>query len=137
MDCAAFFEAVDARLGEWAEAPNRTTVGEQCVVEFYHPRTVARLGDGSLVARFNRSGVVWAPRADHLKVKLRVPAAHRAGVVAALAAVPFPVDETDHRIVGAPDGEMVTVLHFSISTDGVTPDEVGTTLDALAAALAI
>ena len=137
MDCPAFFDAAEARLAERAVEPSRTAVGDQCVFEFYHPRVVERLGAGSLVTRFNRSGVVWAPRADHLKVKLRVTDPHRDAVVDALAASPFSFHETDHRVVGAPDGEMVTVLHYSMSTDGVSRADLDATIDALAGALAV
>ena len=137
MDCATFFDLLDERLGDRHHEPSRTTVGDQCVVEFYHPRVVERLGTGSLVTRFNRSGVVWAPLADHLKVKLRVTDPHRDAVVEALDRAPFAFAETDHRVVGAPDGEMVTVLHYSMSTDGVSRAEVEATLDAVGAALAV
>ena len=137
MDCQGFFEAVETRLADRYEEPTRTVVGDQCVVEFFHPRVVERLGTGSLVTRFNRSGVVWAPRADHLKIKLRVTDPHRDAVVDALAVAPFSFDETDHRVVGAPDGEMVTILHYGVSTDGVSRAELEATLDAVAEALAV
>lgn len=137
MDCAAFFEAVEARLADGYEEPSETVVGDQCVVEFYHPRVVERLGTDSLVGRFNRSGLVWAPRGDRLGVKLRVPGSHGEAVADALAGAPFPFEETDHRVVGAPDGEMVTVLHFSVRTGPVSDAELEATLEAVAAALAV
>jgi len=137
MDCAAFFEAVEGRLSAHAVDPGTTVVGDQCVVEFYHPRVVERLGADGLAARFNRSGVVWAPRADHLKVKLRIPDPHRDAVAEALSAAPFPFEETDRRVVVAPDGGTVTMLHYSVSTDGVSRSDLETTLDAVARALAV
>ena len=137
MDCQGFFEAVEERLSDRYADPTRTVVGDQCVVEFFHPRVVERLGADSLVTRFNRSGAVWAPRADHLKIKLRVTDPHRDAVVEALAAAPLAFDETDHRVVGAPDGEMVTVLHYGTSTDEVSRADLEGTLDAVAAALAV
>jgi len=137
MDCEAFVGAVEARLPGSAGDPTSTVVGDQCVVEFYHPRVVERLGDGSLVARFNRSGLVWAPRGDRLGVKLRVTDPHGDAVADALAAAPFAFEETDHRVVGAPDGEMVTVLHFSLRTGPVRPAELEATLDAVGRALAV
>ena len=135
MDCAAFFEAVGTRLGDRYAEPTETTVGDQCVVEFYHPRVVERLGTDSLVGRFNRSGLVWAPRGDRLGVKLRVPDPHGGPVADALAVAPFPFEETDHRVVGAPDGEMVTVLHYSLRTGPVSEADLEATLDAVADAL--
>lgn len=137
MDCPAFFEAVETRLSGRYEEPTETVVGDQCVVEFYHPRVVERLGTDSLVGRFNRSGLVWAPRGDRLGVKLRVPDPHGGAVADALAGAPFPFEETDHRVVGAPDGEMVTVLHYSLRTGPISREEFETTLDAVAAALEV
>jgi hypothetical protein len=137
MDCASFFETVADRLGSHAADPTETVVGDQCVVEFYHPRVVERLGTDSLVTRFNRSGLVWAPRGDRLGVKIRVTDPHRDAVTAALAAAPFSFEETDHRVVGAPDGEMVTILHYSVRTGPVSEADLHSTLDAVAAALAI
>jgi len=137
MDCDAFFELVEERLSGGYEDPTRTVVGDQCVVEFYHPRVVERLGTHSLVTRFNRSGVVWAPRADHLKVKLRVPDPYGEAVVDALAAAPFPFSESDHRVVSATGGQMVTVLHYGMSTDEVAREDLDATLDAVAEALAV
>jgi hypothetical protein len=40
-------------------------------------------------------------------------------------------------VVGAPDGEMVTVLHYSTSTDGVSRRDLEATLDAVAGALSV
>lgn len=137
MDCESFFEAVSAVLGSLAHDPSQTAVGDQCVVEFYHPRVVDRLGTDSLVTRFNRSGLVWAPRGERLGVKIRVTDPHRDAVVDALAAAPYPFEETDHRVVGAPDGEMVTMLHFSLRTGPVSRSAFEDTLDAIAAALAV
>lgn len=135
MDCASFFETVSERLGAHAEDPSETVVGDQCVVEFYHPRVVERLGTDSLVTRFNRSGLVWATRGDRLGVKIRVPDPHRDAVADALEAAPYPFEEIDHRVVGAPDGEMVTVLHYSVRTGPVSESDLVATLDAVAAAL--
>lgn len=137
MDCAAFFEAVSERLSGRYEEPTETTVGDQCVVEFYHPRVIERLGADSLVARFNRSGLVWAPRGDRLGVKLRITDPHREAVVDALAGAPFPFEESDHRVVGAPDGEMVTILHYALRTGPVSRDDFEATLAAVADALAV
>lgn len=137
MDCEAFLEAVEARLPDAAVDPTSTVVGDQCVVEFYHPRVVERLGDNSLVARFNRSGLVWVPRGARLGVKIRVTDPYRDAVAGALAAAPFAFEETDHRVVGAPDGEMVTMLHFSVRTGPVSTAELASTLDAVGAALTV
>lgn len=137
MDCEAFFETVRARLSARYEDPTETAVGDQCVVEFYHPRVVERLGIDSLVTRFNRSGLVWAPRADRLGVKLRITDPHGEAVADALGAAPFPFEESDHRVVGAPDGEMVTVRHYSLRTGPVPRDDLVSTLDAVAEALAV
>lgn len=136
MDCESFFESVADRLGSHATDPTETVVGDQCVVEFYHPRVVDRLGTDSLVTRFNRSGLVWAPRGDRLGVKIRVTDPHRDAVIEALEAAPFPFEETDHRVVGAPDGEMVTILHYSVRTGPVSEADLQSTLDAVAVALA-
>jgi|GEM_PF-6371712 len=137
MDCESFFETVTAALDSVAEDPSQTVVGDQCVVEFYHPRVVDRLGTDSLVTRFNRSGLVWAPRGERLGVKIRVTDLHRDAVVDALATAPYPFEETDHRVVGAPDGEMVTMLHFSLRTGPVSQSAFEETIEAIAAALAV
>lgn len=137
MDCEAFFGAVEARLSGRCEEPTETPAGDQCIVEFYHPRVVERLGIDTLVGRFNRSGLVWAPRGDRLGVKLRVPDPHGETVADALVGAPLAFEETDHRVVGAPDGEMVTVLHFSMRTGPVSEADLEATLDAVAAALGV
>ena len=137
MDCAAFFEAVEGRLSGRHAEPTETVVGDQCVAEFYHPRVVERLGTDSLVGRFNRSGLVWATRGDRLGVKIRITDPHGEAVADALAGAPFPFEETDHRVVGAPDGEMVTVLHYSVRTGPVSREDLEATLDAVADALAV
>jgi len=137
MDCAAFFEAVDERLsGRYAD-PTQTVVGNQCIVEFYHPRVVERMGSDSLVTRFNRSGLVWAPGGDRLGVKLRVTDAYGEAVTEALAGSPFPFEESDHRVVSAPDGEMMTIVHYSLRTEVPTDADLTATLDAVADALAV
>lgn len=136
MACESFFQTVADRLGSHATDPTETVVGDQCVVEFYHPRVVDRLGTDSLVTRFNRSGLVWAPRGDRLGVKIRVIDSHRDAVREALEAAPVSFEETDHRVVGAPDGEMVTILHYSVRTGPVSEVDLEATLDAVAAALA-
>lgn len=135
MDCAPFYDLVEATLGDRLVRPRRTTSGGQCVVDFFHPRTAARLGDDSLVTAFNRSGVVWAPPARRLGVQLRVPEAHETAVLAALDDAPFPVDRTDHRGASAPDGEMVLLVHYAVREADVTDDQLRATLAAVAAAL--
>ena len=137
MDCQGFFEAVEERLSGRYEDPTQAAVGNQCVVEFYHPRVVERMGTDSLVTRFNRSGLVWAPRADRLGVKLRVNDAHGEAVTDALAGSPFPFEESDHRVVSAPDGEMLTIVHYSLRTEIPSGDDLAATLDAVAGALAV
>jgi hypothetical protein len=107
----------------------------QCVVDFFHPRIVERLGSDGLAVRFNRSGVVWAPSGGHFGAELRVPAGHDEAVRAALADAPVPFERSDHRGVGAPDGELVTVLHYSGRASDVSVTCRDETLDAVAAAL--
>jgi hypothetical protein len=136
MDCTAFFGLVDEVVGDLLVRPRWTETGGQCVVDFFHPRTAARLGDDSLVTAFNRSGVVWAGPARRLGVQLRIPAADEKRVAPALAAAPFPAERTDRRGASAPDGEMVTLVHYSIRTADVTDGELRATLDAIGAALA-
>jgi hypothetical protein len=137
MDCEDFFDAVDRRLTGRYREPTRTTAGTQCVVDFFHPRIVARFGTDGLATRFNRSGVVWAPAGARLGVELRVPATHEAAVAAALADAPFAFDCTDHRGVTAPGGETVTVLHFTAREADVDRTARDATLDAVADALAV
>lgn len=136
VDCEAFFERVETHLGGRYERPDRTTSGGQCVVDFFHPRTLDAFGDG-LAGSFNRSGVVWVPAAARLGVQLRVPEAHGDAVAGALAGAPFAFDRTDHRGVSRPDGEMVTVLHFSTRASGASPAAVDRTLAAVGAALSV
>lgn len=57
MDCEAFFETVTARLDGMSD-PSRTVSGRQCALDFFHPRTAARLSDSGPIAAFYRSGVV-------------------------------------------------------------------------------
>jgi hypothetical protein len=137
MDCPAFFDAVEERLSGRYEDPTQTAVGNQCVVEFYHPRIVERMGTNSLVTRFNRSGLVWAPRVDRVGARLRVTDEHGEAVTAALARSPFPFEESDHRVVSAPDGKMATILHYSLRTEVASRDDLEATLDAVADALAV
>ena len=94
MNCEPFFELVDETIGDRLVRPRRTETGGQCVVDFFHPLTAARLGDDSLVTAFNRSGVVWAPPARRLGVQLRVPEATEDAVAAALRESPFAVERT-------------------------------------------
>jgi len=135
MDCARFFEAVDELVGDRLVRSRQTQTGGQCVVDFFHPSTAARLGDDSLVTAFNRSGIVWAPPARRLGVQLRVPAAHDEATTAALAAAPFAFDRTDHRGASAPDGEMVQLLHYAVREPDVDDADLRDTLRAVAAAL--
>jgi hypothetical protein len=136
MDCAAFFAAAEETL-ESAEDPKETTVGGQCVYEFYHPRVVAALGTDGLATRFNRSGVVWAPPARRFAAEIRVPDTHDDAVAAALGAAPLPFERTDHRGVSGPDGDVVTVLHFTTRQMDVSDDTLAATLSAVAEALAV
>jgi hypothetical protein len=136
MDCSDFFEAADAALTAAAD-PTRTETGGQCVYEFYHPRVVAALGTDGLAARFNRSGVVWAPPARRFAAELRVPDAHDDAVAAALSAAPLSFERTDHRGVSGPGGDVVTVLHFTTRAADVDADALDATLSAVADALAV
>lgn len=137
MDCETFFQAVDETVGESAADPSRTTTAQQCVFECFHPRVVERLGTDGLATRFNRSGIVWAPTGRRLGVQIRVPAAQDAAVQDALEDAPLSFERTDHRGVSAPDGEMVSILHFSARTDGVSEPTVRETLRAVAAAFRV
>jgi hypothetical protein len=137
MDCKPFFRLVEEHLGEHLARPRRTETGGQCVVDFFHPLTVARLGDDSLVTAFNRSGVVWAPPARRLGVQLRVPECHEETVAAALADAPFPAERTDHRGASAPDGEMVMLVHYAVRATDVSDEELRATLSAVREALAV
>mgnify|MGYP000563184336 CR=1 FL=1 len=137
MDCDAFFDRVEDRLGGAVERSTRTRTSHQCVFDFFHPRTTERLGADGLVTAFNRSGVVWAPPARRLGVQLRVPAAVEESVARALAAAPFPAERTDHRGAAAPDGEMVSLVHFAVRASDVTDDQLTATLDAVADAVRI
>ena len=135
MNCEPFFELVDETLGDRLVRPRRTETGGQCVVDFFHPLTAARLGDDSLVTAFNRSGVVWAPPARRLGIQLRVPEATEDAVAAALRESPLPVERTDHRGASAPDGEMVMLVHYSVRATNVNDEALRATLSAVAAAL--
>jgi hypothetical protein len=135
MDCSAFFETATDALGEAAVDPSRTSVGGQCVLEFYHPAVVSALGSDGLATSFNRSGVVWAPRGQQFAVQLRVPDTHDEAVREALASAPLSFDRTDHRGVSGPDGDLVTVLHFGLRTGEVDPVTVEATLAAVGEAL--
>jgi hypothetical protein len=135
MDCAPFYALVDDFLEAHLVRPRRTQAGNQCVVDFFHPATAARLGADSLVTAFNRSGIVWAPPARRLGVQLRVPEAEEARVRDALAASPFAADRTDHRGASAPDGEMVMLVHYAIRETDVDDDDLRAVLAAVAAAL--
>jgi hypothetical protein len=137
MECESTFDAVESHLGEWWVRPTTTTAHGQCVVDFFHPRTVERLGEDGLVTAFNRSGVVWAPSGRLLRIQLRVPETFDEAVRNALAAAPFPADRTDHRGASAPDGEMVSLLHYTIRGTGVTDDAFDATLAAVADALRV
>jgi hypothetical protein len=137
MECEPTFDAVEGHLdGLWVR-PTTTTAHGQCVVDFFHPRTVERLGADGLVTAFNRSGVVWAPSGRLLRVQLRVPEAFDEAVLAALAAAPFPADRTDHRGAAAPDGEMVSLLHYTVRGTAVTDGAFDATLAAVADALRV
>lgn len=136
MDCETFFATVDAHLGTHWEQPTRTATGDQCVVDFFHPRVIERFGAEGLGTQFNRSGIVWVPRAERLSVQLRVPETHAGAVTEALAGTPLSVDRTDHR--GVPvDGTVVTVLHYAMQATGVSRDTLDETLSALAVALSV
>lgn len=137
IGCRTFFEMVETSLGGRYDRPTRREPGGQCVVDFFHPRAVERLGTEGLATRFNRSGLVWAPPADRLAVQLRVPAAHDEAVTAALADAPVAFERTDHRGVAASDGEVVTMLHYSVRTGPVARDDLVATLDAVGAALVV
>lgn len=137
MECDEFFALVEQRLSERYLEPTTTETGGQCVVEFFHPRVVERFGSDGLVTRFNRSGLVWAPPVDRLGAKLRVTDAVDGAVADALGRAPFPLERRDNRVVGAPDGEMVTILHFSTRTGPVSRADLETTLEAIADALSV
>jgi hypothetical protein len=137
MTCESFFAAVDRVLGDRYRAPSSTATGGQCVVDFFHPRIVERLGTDGLAVRFNRSGVVWAAAGRHVGAELRIPAAHDDAVRAALAPAPLPFERSDHRGVAAPDGEMVTVLHYTARAAGVSVADRDATLEAVGAALEV
>lgn len=137
MECEAFFAVVDDALGDRWVRPRRTAVSHQCVVDFFHPRTVAALGDDGVATAFNRSGCVWAPPARRLGVELRVPVEHDAAVRDALAAVPFPIDRTDHRGVTGPGGTTVSLVHYNVRATDVDDDALAATLRAVADALAV
>ncbi|WP_380675668.1 hypothetical protein [Salinigranum sp. GCM10025319] len=135
MNCEPFFELVDEILGDRLVRPRRTETGGQCVVDFFHPLTAARLGDDSLVTAFNRSGVVWAPPARRLGIQLRIPEEREDAVAAVLRESPFAVERTDHRGASAPDGEMVMLVHYSVRATDVNDQDLQATLSTVAAAL--
>lgn len=137
MDCAAFFEAARAELGEIVAEPGQQTVGQQCVYEFYHPRVREHLGTEGLATSFNRSGAVWMPTGRQFAATLRVPERYGEAVSEALSPAPLSFDQTDHRGVAAPDGEMLTMLHFSHRTGEVSGDDLRATLSALGTAVAV
>ncbi|MXR52819.1 hypothetical protein GRX03_14540 [Halovenus sp. WSH3] len=137
MDCAAFFEAAGGQLGETVAEPSQQTAGGQCVYEFYHPRVRDHLGTEGLATSFNRSGVVWVPTGRQFAVTLRVPERYGEAVEEALDPAPLAFERTDHRGVSAPDGEMLTVLHFSLRSGGVSEEDVRGTLSALGTAAAV
>jgi len=137
MDCERFFRIVDAQFGAHYVEPIRTESGGQCVVDFFHPRVVDRFGTAGVGTQFNRSGVVWVSEAGRLAIQLRVPEESDDAVRAALADAPLAVERTDHRGVATPDGEIVTVVHYSVGVDGVTVEELETTLSTVAGALAV
>lgn len=137
MDCERFFEAVDAHFGDRAAEVGRTETAGQCVVDFFHPRIVGRFGTTGVQSQFNRSGVVWVPPVDRVRIQLRIPAAHDDAVTDALADAPLPFERTDHRGVSAPDGEMVTVLHYSADASDVSENALDATLAAVATALVV
>jgi hypothetical protein len=137
MNCDSTFETVEDHLGDLWVRPTTTTAHAQCVVDFFHPRTVERLGDDGVVTAFNRSGVVWAPPGRRLGIQLRVPDDFDAEVRSALDAAPFPVSKTDHRGASAPDGEMVSLLHYAIRATDVADEAFDATLAAVADALRV
>lgn len=137
MDCKRFFAAVETHLGDRAGEGSRTETGGQCVVDFFHPRIVERFGTAGVQSQFNRSGVVWAPAVSRLGIQLRIPAEHDDAVGEALADAPLTFDRTDHRGVSAPEGEMVTVVHYSARASDVDGGTLDATLAAVAVALAV
>lgn len=137
MDCAAFFAVTGDALGDDWVQPRTTETGRQCVVDFFHPRTLAALGADGVATAFNRSGVVWAAPASRLGVELRVPLEYDDAVASALAAAPFRTDRTDHRGVTGPDGTTVSLVHYRIRGTDVSDDDLDRTLAAVATALAV
>lgn len=134
MDCERFLALVDERLGD-APGAARKRVGDRCLVDFFHPLTHERLGEGVAVSAFYRSGVVWHPVGRLLAVELRVPAAADAAVDAALAAAPGDHERSAHRAATTAGGEVVSVVHHRLRCPDADEATVGAALDAVAAAL--
>lgn len=137
MDCEAFFETVTARLDGMSD-PSRTVSGRQCALDFFHPRTAARLSDSGAVAAFYRSGVVWFEPTRTLKVELRIPEAFDEGVTDALASLDgYEVARTAHRPAATASGEFLSLVHYGVKCDDATDADVAAILEAVNAVLAV
>lgn len=137
MDCEAFFQTVTARLDGLSD-PSRTVSGRQCALDFFHPRTAARLSDSGPIAAFYRSGVVWFAPTRTLKVELRVPEAFDEGVMDVLASLDgYEVTRTAHRPAATAGGEFLSLAHYGVKCDDATDADVATILDAVNAVLAV
>ncbi|MFB6304117.1 MAG: hypothetical protein ABEH47_03045 [Haloferacaceae archaeon] len=136
MDCEAFHRLADEYL-DGAPGRARERVGDRCLVDFFHPATRARLGDGVAVSGFYRSGVVWHPVGRLLSVELRVPEDCDAAVDEALAAAPGDHERSAHRAATTAGGDVLSLVHHRLRCPDADEAAVRRVLDAVAAALLI
>lgn len=131
MDCEGFFATVTSRLDGLSD-PSYTTSGRQCALDFFHPRTAARLSDSSPVSAFYRSGVVWFEPTRTLKVEFRIPEQFDDPAMEALSSLErYRVTRRAHRPAARSSGEFLSLVHYGVKCDDATEADVDRILDAV------
>lgn len=139
METEAFLAAVDRHLEAHLREGDRSTVGRQVAVDFFHPRTRERLANlaGGALPMY-KSGVVFHAPTGTVKVKLRVPDAIAEDVISALDP---PADAdltvTDKRPATTADGQILGVTHCAIRIDEASDDRIEALLAGVGRALAV
>ncbi|MDY6764700.1 MAG: hypothetical protein SV377_03295 [Halobacteria archaeon] len=136
MDCDEFVSLVESELGNHLIDPSSTKMGNQCAVDFYHPRTKERLkNQAGQVAPMYRSGVVWLEPTRTISLELRVPDDFDDEVTKVLSDHPF--ERTDNRAAPTSSGDLLSLIHYRIKYDNATEERIRETLNTVREALKV
>lgn len=136
MDCDEFVSVVESKLKDHLVDASSKKMGNQCAVDFYHPRTKEYLkNQAGQMAPMYKSGVVWLEPTRTIAFELRVPDDFDDEVTEALSDHPF--ERTDNRPATTSSGDLLSLIHYRIKHDNATEEDVREILNTLGKALRV